>query len=242
MSDSNLFRMDDFLLRGAVVVGIAFALVASAIVSAAKTGAFVAGAGLVLALAALGIAPLAMGITGYRLRRREKRAVSLWKLIDREVEISDADLRRSSDWTVRHLDQAIRDINNTGVGYVVWDRSAGRIQNGRLRRSTVIVDECSACSGRSRSRSSSETAIAARCPFCHEPVDVASVVEEKARIIDELAADRSEPKPQAPRSSRVSARRPKNVGSVSSSSSCSSACSGRPRSGTASGIATAWPT
>ena len=34
---------------------------------------------------------------------------------------------RGSDWTAHSLDRAIRDLNNAGLAYIVWDRAAGRI-------------------------------------------------------------------------------------------------------------------
>lgn len=192
MTAANLFRMDDFLLRGSVVIGAPVALVGAGLVTAGLSGELPLSKPLVAALFAFSLAPIVMAIVGYGMRRREKRALALWKIIDREVEISSTDLIEHSDWTPQRLDQAIKDVNNSGHAFIVWDRKTRRVQNGRLRRSTLVVDECTSCSGKMSIEVTIGSLAAVRCPYCHEPIDVARIAEEKARIIDELEADRLE--------------------------------------------------
>lgn len=198
MSGPNLFRMDDFLLKSALGLGALVAIVFAAVFSAVSASDFSVSAGLGLGLFAFALAPVAMGFVGYGVRRRERRAVSLWKLIEREVEISSGDLFRHSDWTAPRLERAVRDLNNAGVAYIVWDRKAGLIQNGRLRRSTLVVDECTACSNKISLRVTIGSTGVPRCPYCGEPVDVAQITEEKARIIDELELDPPEGRATSP--------------------------------------------
>jgi hypothetical protein len=181
--------MDDFLLKSALGLGGLVAIVLAGVFSAVSASDFSVSVGLGLGLFAFALAPVAMGIVGYGVGRREKRAVSLWKLIEREVEVSSRDLFQHSDWTAPLLERAVRDLNNAGVAYVVWDRKAGLIQNGRLRRSTLVVDECSACSNEISLPVTIGSASVPRCPYCDDPVDVAQVAEEKARLIDQLEVD-----------------------------------------------------
>jgi hypothetical protein len=202
MSRSALFRMDDFLLKGAAYLGLglgAFALVAASVKSTSGSGNSLPMAPLL----AVAIAPIAMGFVGLQIRRREKRALALWRLIDREVEISSRDLLRDSDWTTPHLDRAIRDLNNAGVAYVVWDRKSQVVQNGRLRRSSLVVDECQSCGGKLSIKVTIGSPSAARCPYCDDPIDVALIAQEKARLIDELEVDR--PESEATRSTPMGA-------------------------------------
>jgi hypothetical protein len=199
MSAPNLFRMDDFLLKGAWILGALGALAALAAFAASAAGQPLVAGGLGLGLVVFGFAPIAMALVGSNVRRRERRALSLWKLIDRHVELSSVDLFRDSDWTPAHLERAVRDLNNSGIAYVVWDRKAGLVQNGRLRRTTVVADECDACSNKVSLEVTIGSVAAMRCPYCHEPIDSARVAEEKARIIDELEVDR----PRAPASAVV---------------------------------------
>ena len=192
MSGPNLFRMDDFLLKGAVGMGALVAIALLGAFSAASANVFSISPRQGFVLFAFALAPIAMGIVGFGIRRRDQRAVSLWKLIEREVEISSEDLFRHSDWTAPSLERAVRDLNNAGVAYVVWDRKAGLVQNGRLRRSTLVVDECTACSNKISLRMTIGSTSVPRCPYCGEAIDVARVTEEKARLIDELESDRPE--------------------------------------------------
>jgi len=189
MAASTLFRMDDFLLQGAARMGVVVVLLAGLGAAVmAQDGGDVSGrllAGFVLFAAA----PIAMAWVGLQIRHREKRALSLWRLIDREVEISASDLLRDSDWTAEQLERAIRDLNNAAVAYVVWDRSANLVQDGRLRRSSIVVDECTACSGKISLQIRIGSTSAPRCPYCDEPIDIALIAEQKARLIDELESD-----------------------------------------------------
>jgi len=196
MPTSQLFRMDDFLIKAAIYLGVAVAMalmVLASWISADPTSVgSVISPRLAFGFIGFALAPIGMGIAGFQVRRREKRALALWQLIDREVEISASDLLQQSDWTAASLDRAVRDLNNAGAVYVVWDRQAGLIQDGRLRRSSLVVDECSSCSGKLAIQVAIGEAGAIRCPYCDDPIDTSLIAEEKARLIDELEADRSE--------------------------------------------------
>ena len=57
-------------------------------------------------------------------------------------------------------------------------------------RAQVLIEECDACGSKLTLRVALGEAGAIRCPYCHDPVDTASIAEEKARVIDELEAER----------------------------------------------------
>jgi hypothetical protein len=143
-----------------------------------------------VAFALLGTsAPTGLLVSGYRLRRREKRAWALHQLIDDHVEIRAADLLSSSDFTPETLDRAIRDLNNAAVGFLVWDRSAGLVQDGRLRSSRVLVDDCAGCGAKVSVNLSIGDLESARCPYCHDALGAERLMEEKAHLIDTLDTD-----------------------------------------------------
>ncbi len=189
MVRSDLLSIDDALLRAGWTLGLLW-LAGSAIwiaVSLSDPVGSIRGIGLVLACAS---APLGLLAAGFRLRRRERRAWALRRLIDEHVEIRAADLLASSDFTAATLDRAIRDLNNAGGAFLVWDRHSDWIQDGRLRQLRVQVEECSSC----RAKISTSVAIGAsepaRCPYCGDPLAVDRLLEEKARVIDELHGER----------------------------------------------------
>jgi hypothetical protein len=133
--------------------------------------------------------PIALLVAGAKLRRREKRAWGLHRLIDDHVEVSAADLLLGSDFTPETLDRAIRDLNNAGAAFLVWDRKSGRIQDGRLRTSRVTVDECGSCGAKVQIDVRLGDVASARCPYCHDPIGAERMMEEKAALIEKLGAD-----------------------------------------------------
>jgi hypothetical protein len=183
--------MDDFLLKGALYLGVAVGLALIGLEAASSEGSLELSAGAWALVGAIAVAPVGMGLTGLRIRRREERALALFTLIDRDVEISARDLVRDSDWTPALLDRAIRDLNNVGAAYVVWDRDSQLIQDGRLRRSSMLVDDCGSCGAKISLQVPIGEASAVRCPYCDAAIDAGVIAEEKARIIDELEEDRS---------------------------------------------------
>jgi len=189
MARANLLRIDDLLLRGGRVLGLIW-LGGMAIWFAMRLESPGDGLanGILLGLL-FATAPLGLVYSGFQLRRRERRAWALHRLIDDHVEISAPDLLRDSDFTDETLQRAVRDLNNSGVTFLVWDRKTNLIQDGRLRRSRVKIDECGSCGAKVSVTVRVGDPAAARCPYCHEPVGDDRLMEEKARLIDELDAD-----------------------------------------------------
>jgi hypothetical protein len=188
MPRANLLRIDDTLLRAgwiAALVWGAASLVALvlALNEEIRMGSAIAGS---LVGASL---PIALLVAGAKLRRREKRAWGLHRLIDDHVEVSAADLLLGSDFTPETLDRAIRDLNNAGAAFLVWDRKSGRIQDGRLRTSRVTVDECGSCGAKVQIDVRLGDVASARCPYCHDPIGAERMMEEKAALIEKLGAD-----------------------------------------------------
>lgn len=192
LSRPNLLRIDDVLLRAGAITALAWAaglLVWLAVsLGAAEAGASLGRGALGWPLAAAA-APVALIVAGVRVRRRERRAWALARLIDTHVEIAAEDLIRDSDFTPATLDRAIRDLNNAGAAVLVWDRASGRVQDGRPRGLRVHVDECGSCGAKISLELSIGDCAAARCPYCHDPVSPEELIEERARLVEALDGD-----------------------------------------------------
>ena len=186
MARPNLLKIDDLLLRMGTVLGLLWllGLVIGLAVSLEARGSLTAGLLAVALLAAS--APVGLIVAGLRLRRRENRAWALHRLIDDHVEIGATDLLRGSDFTAHSLDRAIRDLSNAGVAILVWDRRSDLIQDGRLRRAQLQIDECASCGAKVSLTVRIGDAATVRCPYCHGPLNAEQIQEEKARLIDEL--------------------------------------------------------
>ena len=188
MARPNLLRIDDFLLRAAGWLGFLWAcgsLLALGIAIEAGGGLFPA-----IALSLLcATAPLGLLYAGHELRSRERRAWALYKLVDDHVELAASDLLCNSDFSPASLDRAIRDLNNAGAAFLVWDRAADVVQDGRLRSSRVEIEKCESCGARVSLTLRVGDVTAARCPHCHDPIALEQLREEKARLIEELDSD-----------------------------------------------------
>jgi hypothetical protein len=188
MARQNLFKIDDLLLRAGQSSGLFWLLgSAVALVVAADAGNGFAGA--ILLISVFASAPLGLLMAGYKLRRRENRAWALHRLVDDHVEVPVPELLRDSDFTMATLERAIRDLNSTGAAFLVWDREADVVQDGRLRRARIAVEDCGACGAKISLSLRIGEASRARCPYCHAPLGAERLMEEKARLIDELEGD-----------------------------------------------------
>lgn len=188
MARPNLLKIDDVLLRTASVVGCVWLLGSLTWTAIALNDGHGMGRTIAL-LTVFASAPLGLWFAGLKLRRREDRAWALHQLVDDHVEISASDLLRNSDFTTATLGLAIRDLNNSGAVFLVWDRKADVVQDGRLRSARVLVEDCGACGAKVSLSLRIGDIASARCPFCHDPLGVERHTEEKAQLIDELDTD-----------------------------------------------------
>ena len=191
MPGSGLFRMDEFLLRGALWSGLAMAFVGLILVSVTAEGSTRVPGAVWAGYVLFAMAPIGMAISGRRIRQRERRALALLRLVEDEVELPVRDLVRDSDWTRPLLDRAVRDLNNSAAAHIVWDRSTDLIQDGRLRRTSIVIEDCASCGAKIRVEVSIGRAADASCPYCGAAVDSQLITEQKARVIEELETDRS---------------------------------------------------
>ncbi len=186
MSEPDLLKLDDLVLRGArisaflVVLGGGLAFLLPEDVRGSTT-MFVCGLG----FAAL--APLAMTLVGLDLRKRERRAVALLRLVDRHVELSAGDLVLNSEFTRETLETAVRDLNSSGLRHVVWDRGQNLIQDGRLRQSRLHFETCASCGVKIALDVPLHEAASARCSTCGSSLDAREIDDEKHAVMAEIS-------------------------------------------------------
>ena len=184
----NLLKIDDVMLKAGSWAALAWLLgsVIGVVIALDAEKGLARTIGFILAFAS---APIGLWIAGFRLRQREMRAWALYRLVDDHVEIPAPDLLRDSDFTAETLSRAIRDLNNAGAAFLVWDRKAGVIQDGRLRSARIQVEDCGACGAKVSLNLRIGDIASARCPYCHDPLGAERLMEEKAQLIDELDTD-----------------------------------------------------
>lgn len=188
MARPNLLRIDDVLLRAGGIACLLWCLGAVIALGFVLNDALPASRA--LGLVVLGAsAPIGLLVAGFKVRRRENRAWALHRLVDDHVELSASDLLRDSDFTQASLDRAIRDLNNAGAAYLIWDRKADVIQDGRLRTTKVEIEDCPSCGAKVSVTLRVGDVAGARCPYCHDPFGAERHNEEKAQLIDALDTD-----------------------------------------------------
>lgn len=209
----NLYRIDDVLLRaGSVCLLLVLAATAGLVVAGLAAGsasdpgeaglAALTRHGPLLALASL--CPVALLGAGWTVRRREKRILAIWNWLKRNAEIHVPDLLANSDFERRHLEHAVRFLNNRGFGHYVWDQKTDTIQDAYLRSAVLHVDKCDACGAAVPLDIPIASREVPRCPYCHDPISFDGLQERRREAIATL---RAEHRP----ASRSSAERPESV-------------------------------
>lgn len=186
MRDLDLLKLDDLMFDGAKLCALFIAVVGALALLLPQE---VRGSNMLVfgGIGFAALAPLAMTLVGLDLRKRERRAVALMQLVDRQVELSAADLVRNSEFTNETLETAVRDLNSSGVRHVVWDRREGLIQHGNLRQSRLHIETCSSCGSKISMDVLLHEAASARCSSCDAALDAREVDEEKQVVMAEIS-------------------------------------------------------
>ncbi len=168
---TNLYRIDDVLLRAGAIAGVFAMLVGNAAVNTLKSSGFDSTALLALVLAIA--CPLTLLGAGYLVRRRERLVVDLWRLIEAHGEVSVAHLCRMSSFTHGQLRAAVRRINRRGRALLVWDEVSGTIRAGkRIERQALTHSEgCESCGATVNVEVHTRHRDGYRCPYCNGGLD-----------------------------------------------------------------------
>ncbi len=200
----NLYRIDDLLIRAGGIALFAVVAAGAAIVivglagQAGEGGAepIVSGRQVALLLLA-GSCPIGLLTGGLAIRRREKRTLAFWKLMQQNVEIHVPDLIANSDHTRADLERSVRLLNNKALGFWVWDRKSDVIRDGRLESVYLHVDKCDGCQASIALRVHASLREVPSCPYCADPVAIESLLELKREAVDEMRAENPPPRARA---------------------------------------------
>ena len=198
--ERNLYRVDDVLLRaggigllGVLAAGTCFVLVALPEADPDARGVmlgWVGDYGVAYFVALL--CPLVALRIGFVIRRREQRSAAIWQLLRQNAELSVANLVGNSDFDTRDVERTVKLLNNRGLGHYVWDRRAGKVQDGRLHTMQMHVDKCEACGGSVSLEIPIGSSAVPACPYCGDPVSVDALEARRHEALDALRADERE--------------------------------------------------
>jgi len=187
MPERNLFRLDDTLIKGAAILGGLVLLVLAAVASAVATGEARMGGGAWLATGMAVLAPVGLLAAGLALRRRERRALAVLRVLERQVVVAADDLLHSFQLTRVSLAQAIRDVNDAGLAFLVWDTNTDQVQDGRLRKSVLQFEKCGSCgAGISQEVPLHDFSQAGDCPHCGCAISPEDIAEARESLLREV--------------------------------------------------------
>jgi len=193
----NLYRIDDLLLRaGGWAAALTLGGAAVAVLVGLAQGSEGPGdPGLAmlsryaLPLSTALLCSAALLTSGFAMRRREKQALSFWKLIDRSVEIQVPELVANSDFTREDLERNVRLLNNKALGFYVWDRQSDVIRDGRLESVYLHVEKCDVCHASIALQVPASLREIPLCSYCGDPVSIDRLQEQKRATLARMRAD-----------------------------------------------------
>lgn len=167
---TNLYKIDDVLLRAGVIIG-ALALLAISKTMADGSLTLSTIVGLMLLVAC----PVTLLILGRNMRRREKLVVEIWRLVKAQGQVPVEQIYQMTSFGRRQIAAAVERINRKCNALLVWDEAQDVIRDDSVRRHTLTYSEdCSSCGGSVNVEvSSHETDYS--CPFCGGGLDSSGI-------------------------------------------------------------------
>jgi hypothetical protein len=194
----NLYRIDDILIRAGTWLGFLVALgvlgwtllppdATRSIANALGVGA--------LGVVGVALAPVGMLAAGFHVRNREKRVLMLHSVLERQLELRVRDFVANTDFTRASLEEAMRELNESGLGFYVWDREADLIQDARLRRGELHYDRCDSCQASVSMTVEVGTPGVPECPYFDARLDSGDLAKAKQRLVDEIREQEGHKRP-----------------------------------------------
>ncbi len=137
-------------------------------------------------LYAVTIPPILIFLIGQRVRQVEKRTLSVWRILYSNTSIKVPELIANSDITRPQLFNAVKLLNNRGLGFYVWNKDNDTIADGRLDDDFVMVDSCESCAAPVGLRVSLADKDVPSCSYCQAPVASGQLNLLKQATIAEL--------------------------------------------------------
>lgn len=167
---TNLYRIDDVLLRGGFVIApFALLVVSGAVANVVEHGSLSLPATLFVIL--LVSCPLAMLTIGWRIRKHEKRVLKLWRFVAAQGQVPIQQLLKMNSYSRKQLAAAVDRINNRGNGTLVWDDADAVIRDVSVQEHRMThTEQCQSCGGNVNIEVTTGRSNYT-CPFCGGGLD-----------------------------------------------------------------------
>ncbi|MFK8029359.1 MAG: hypothetical protein AB8G18_03905 [Gammaproteobacteria bacterium] len=174
----NFFRLDDWFIRiGVVWFGVCVVMF--------LTNQFPFSFANPLFYAII-MPPVLIWFIGLRVRKTEKRTQSVWRILYSNTSVKVPELLDNSDISRNQLQDAVKLLNNRGLGFYVWNKKTDTITDGRLDDEYVMVDSCESCAAPVGLRVSLAGTEVPSCSYCQSPVASGQLNLLKQATIAEL--------------------------------------------------------
>lgn len=134
----------------------------------------------------LALPPILIFVIGLRVRNVEKRTLAVWRILYRHTSVKAQDVINNSDITRSQLHDAVRLLNNRGLGFYIWNKKTDTIVDGRLDDEYVMIDSCESCAAPVKLRVSLASNEIPSCSYCQAPVASGQLNLLKQSTIAEL--------------------------------------------------------
>ncbi len=174
----NFFHIDDWFIRiGVIWFGVCLVVFISDGVQLRVDNPIIYG---------MIIPSILICVIGLRVRKVEKRALAVWRILYRNTSVKVPDIISNSDITRKQLHDAVRLLNNRGLGFYVWNKKTDTIVDGRLDDEYVMIDSCESCAAPVKLRVSLAGHEIPSCSYCQAPVASGKLNLLKQSAIAEL--------------------------------------------------------
>ena len=115
-------------------------------------------------------AGLPLLLAGYTIRRKERRVLAVWNILDQVTEAPVEELIRNTGLSRQFIQESLGIINAQPNAYYVWNPDTDVVVDGRLRTRVFVVDHCANCGASVSLRLTLELSELPTCSHCASPV------------------------------------------------------------------------
>ncbi len=124
---------------------------------------------------------LSLLVFGFVARRREKKCVGLWRLMQTHPDVELSLYLQQSGNTLSDVQKATRTINDSGAGLVVVDTVNDRLYDNRLNSNENITFKCHNCGASSTSSVGLFEGMSVVCQYCEAPAENGQIPQSSNR-------------------------------------------------------------
>ncbi|MCK5813473.1 MAG: hypothetical protein KAH03_04410 [Cocleimonas sp.] len=178
MPKKNIYTIDNWLINTGRILFIIFFISTCSRASTQHYDWVSPALGLFIAIGLL--------IVGNIIRRREKKIIAVWNILEHSTEVSAQELMQQTGFNTLFIEDALRLINGRGHTYYIWDKEQDKIIDGRLRTAVITDVKCENCGAKISEITRLDTHKSPNCTYCGEAVSAKKINKLKSEAMDKI--------------------------------------------------------